>query len=92
MGKKKEAAEKVEWKFFWKNVDGLGMLLRVGAGIAFLAAARMSKDDKKRASLLTVLGVMEVAFGLLKWCPLRALRGKPTKRAYLKHYPEAEEA
>lgn len=91
MGRKKKA-EKPKWKFFWKNVDGLGMLLRVGAGIALLAAAKMSSDDKKRASILGVLGLMEIKFGLLKWCPLRALRGKPTKRAFLKHYPEADEA
>lgn len=88
MGKKK-AAEKPKWKFFWKNVGGLGMLLRVGMGIALLAAAKMSSEDKKRAAVLGVLGLMEIKFGLLKWCPLRAIRKKPTKRAFLRHYPES---
>jgi hypothetical protein len=88
---KKSKGDELEWKFCWKNVGWLGMLLRIAAGVAFIAAASKATGDNKHANLLRVVGVMEVAFGLLRWCPLRALRGKPTKRAIRRHYPEAVE-
>lgn len=91
MGKKK-AEEKPKWKFCWKNVGWFGMLLRIGMGIALLAAAKSAGDDKKKAGALGLLGLMEIKFGLLRWCPLRAIRKKPTKRAFRRHYPEADAA
>jgi|GEM_PF-808346 Protein of unknown function (DUF2892) len=92
MGKKKKEEEPVEWKFFWKNVGGLGMILRIAAGIAFLAAAKSSSENPTRAAALGLMGVFEIMAGLCRWCPLRALRRKPTKRALKRHYPEAAEA
>ena len=89
MSKKKEAGlEKPEWKFFWKNVDGLGRINRMGAGAALLIAASQIKD-KQKAALLALPGAYMLTVGFLRWCSLRALLKKPTKRAFRRHYPEA---
>lgn len=89
MSKKKEAGlEKPEWKFFWKNVDGLGRINRMGAGALLIFAASRMKDNQK-AALLILPGAYLMTVGFMRWCSLRALIGKPTKRAFLRHYPEA---
>jgi hypothetical protein len=92
MGKKKEEeeereVEKEEWHFFWKNIGGLGMLLRVLGGIALIMWAR-SKEDDPKATAATVYGATMIFDGLCRWCPLRAVLRNPTKRAYRRHYPE----
>jgi hypothetical protein len=89
MSKKKEAGlEKPEWKFFWKNVDGLGRINRMGTGAALIFAGSQMKDSQK-AALLVLPGVYLLTVGFLRWCSLRALFRKPTKRAFRRHYPEA---
>ncbi|MBU1670357.1 MAG: DUF2892 domain-containing protein [Actinobacteria bacterium] len=86
---RKSRKEKKKWRFYWKNVNGLGRLLRIAAGAAFLYAASQMKDDQTTAGALGLFGIyLIVVGGLLRWCSLRALLHKPTKRAYLKHYPE----
>jgi len=84
MGKKKE---KEEWRFFWKNIGGLGMILRVLGGIAIIMWARSNEEDPK-AMAATAYGVSMIFDGLCRWCPLRAVLRDPTKRAYRRHYPE----
>jgi len=86
MGKKKE---KKKWKFFWKNIGGLGRLNRMIAGIALIAAAALSREDKMKSTALAGTGVVFLVDAYLAWCSLRALLKKPSKRAYLRHYPEA---
>jgi len=89
---RKSKPGKKKWKFFWKNVNGLGRLLRVGLGLAFIAGAAVTaEEDAKTARLLGAAGAYLVFVGMLRWCSLRALLKKPTKRAYLRHYPEAAE-
>ncbi|MHB8895455.1 MAG: YgaP family membrane protein [Candidatus Geothermincolia bacterium] len=86
---KKEKKEKQSWKFFWKNVGGLGRLNRLVAGIAMIYGATKIKDDTKKAAALAAFGTYLVVIGgLLGWCSLRATFKKPTKRAYRRHYPE----
>ena len=90
MGKKKEEQkelEKEEWHFFWKNIDGLGMILRVLGGIAIIMWARSNEEDPK-AMAATAYGVSMIFDGLVRWCPLRAIFRNPSKRAYRRHYPE----
>lgn len=88
MSKKKKGREK--WKFLWKNLGCLGRLLRLGAGGALVYAGVNSEDDKQK-KMMTGLGAYLIVFGgLLGWCSLRALLHKPTKRAYLRHYPVSE--
>lgn len=79
---------KKKWKFFWKNIDGLGRINRLAAGIAALAAAFYSQQDKVKSIALTVMGLDLVFAGLVKWCPMRAILKRPTRRAYRAHYPE----
>jgi hypothetical protein len=86
---RKGRKEKKKWKFLWKNVNGLGRLLRLGLGAALLYAASQMKDDQTTAGALGLFGIyLIVVGGLLRWCSLRALLKKPTKRARLRHYPE----
>lgn len=86
---KKEKKEKKRWKFFWKNVAGLGRLNRLVAGAAMIYAATQMKDDPEKAAPLAAFGAyLIVVGGLLGWCSLRALFKRPTKRARLRHYPE----
>lgn len=85
---KKKRAKKPEWKFFWKNVDGLGRINRMGAGAALLALAFQNKDEGPNP-LMVCAGAYLLVVGFLRWCSLRALLKKPTKRAFLRHYPEA---
>jgi hypothetical protein len=87
---KKKKEKKPEWKFFWKNVDGLGRINRMAAGAALLALAFQNKDEGPNPLMLCA-GVYLLVVGFLRWCSLRALLRKPTKRAYLRHYPEAAE-
>jgi hypothetical protein len=92
MGRKKEKeeekeVEKEEWKCCWKNIGGLGMLLRVLGGVALIMWARSNKEDPK-AKAASIYGVTMIIDGLCRWCPLRAIRRRPTKRAYHRHYPE----
>jgi Protein of unknown function (DUF2892) len=87
---KKQKAEKKKWKFFWKNVTGLGRLLRLGAGAALVYAGQQAEDENQKM-MMTGFGAYLIVFGgLLGWCSLRALLHKPTKRARLRHYPEGE--
>jgi hypothetical protein len=95
MGKKKEKEEveveleeEEEWHFFWKNIGWFGMILRVLGGIAIIMWAR-SKEEDPKAMAATAYGVWMIIDGLCRWCPLRAIRRRPTKRAYRRHYPEA---
>ena len=94
MGKKKEKEEveveleeKEEWHFFWKNIGGLGMILRVLGGIAIIMWARTNVEDPK-AKAASAYGAMMIFDGLLRWCSLRAILKRPTKSAYRRHYPE----
>ncbi len=87
MSKKK--AKKPRWKFFWKNVDGLGRINRMAAGAALIYLGTKMKDEGPRATLLTAFGVYMLVVGFLRWCSLRALLRKPTKKAFKRHYPEA---
>ena len=87
---KKENAEKPEWKFFWKNVNGLGRINRMAAGAALIVLANQNKD-KGPNPLLIGFGAYMMFGGFLQWCSLRALFKKPTKRAFLHHYPETAE-
>lgn len=85
MGKKKE---KEKWKFFWKNIDGLGRFNRLMVGLGLIAAAAMSREDKLKSAALGLAGVVFLVDAYLAWCSLRALLKKPSKRAYRRHYPE----
>jgi carbon starvation protein CstA len=87
MGKRKE---KKKWKFFWKNIGGLGRLNRMIAGIALIAAAALSREDKMKSAALAGTGAVFLVDAYLAWCSLRALLKKPSKRAYLRHYPKAD--
>ncbi len=89
---RKPKKEKKKWKFFWKNVDGGGLLLRVAAGLALIGAAAQTSEDVQKAKFLGIAGAYLVVVGLLRWCSLRALLKKPTKRAFLRHYPETADA
>ena len=86
---KKEKDVKHEWKFFWKNVDGLGRINRMAAGALFVYLASTMKEKNSNAVFLAGPGIYLLVVGFLQWCSLRALFRKPTKRAYLRHYPEA---
>lgn len=93
MSRKKKKEEKVKWKFLWKNVGWFGMLLRVASGAALIAAAAgLAGEDDQKAQMLSVMGGIFIVEGLLRWCSLRALFKRPTKRAFRRHYPEADEA
>jgi hypothetical protein len=86
---KREKKEKKKWKFFWKNVGGLGRLNRLVAGAAMLYGASKMKDDMQKSAALAAFGTYLIVIGgLLGWCSLRALLHKPTRRARLRHYPE----
>jgi len=86
---KKKKAKKPEWKFFWKNVDGLGRINRMAAGALFIFLAVRDKEAGPNPLLLGFGLYLVIVGGLLRWCSLRALLKKPTKRASLRHYPEA---
>lgn len=80
-----------KWRFYWKNIGGLGRLNRLVAGVASLAAAARLQDENKGAALgLAVMGADLLFAALLGWCPARALLRRPTRRAYRRHYPPAE--
>jgi Inner membrane protein YgaP-like, transmembrane domain len=85
----KGKAEKPEWKFMWKNVDGLGRLNRLVAGVVIIYLATQNKEKGSNPLLVGFGAYLIVVGGLLKWCSLRALLKKPTRRAFLRHYPEA---
>lgn len=87
--KKKETEKGPKWKFFWKNVGGLGRLNRLVAGVVFIFLAVRDKESGPNHLLLGFGLYLVIVGGLLRWCSLRAALKKPTKRAYLRHYPEA---
>lgn len=94
MSKKQKKAARPDWKFFWKNVDGLGRLNRMAAGAGLIYLAGKMKDGSEssagpNATLLTAFGVYLLVVGFLRWCSLRALFKKPTRKAFKRHYPEA---
>lgn len=89
MSKKSKKAAKPKWKFFWKNVDGLGRINRMAAGAGLIYLANKMKDEGPQATLLTAFGVYLLVVGFLRWCSLRALFKKPTRRAFKRHYPKA---
>jgi len=86
---KKEKKEKKKWKFFWKNVCGLGRLNRIVAVVAMLYGASKMKDDMPKSAALAAFGTYLIVIGgLLGWCSLRATLHRPTKCARRRHYPE----
>jgi len=85
----KEKAEKPKWKIYWKNVDGLGRLNRLVAGAVIIFLATQNKEKGPNPLLIGFGAYLIVVGGLLRWCSLRALLKKPTKRAFLRHYPDA---
>ena len=87
----KEKVEKPKWKLFWKNVDGLGRLNRLVAGVVIIFLATQNKEKGPNPLLIGFGADLLVVGGLLRWCSLRALLKKPTKMAFLRHYPEAAE-
>lgn len=92
MGRKKEkeeeeVEEEEKWRFFWKNINGLGMLIRVLGGIALIMWAR-SNEEEPMAKAASAYGITMIIDGLLRWCPMRAVFKRPTKRAHRRHYPE----
>jgi hypothetical protein len=49
--------DEAKWHFFWKNIDGLGRLMRLSLGIGLLVAAREMKEDKTKSGLLSECGL-----------------------------------
>jgi hypothetical protein len=86
MGRKKEKKEK--WRFWWKNIGGLGRINRLLAGVALLGLAWVIQDDKKKSAFAALMAADMLIAALLKWCPARAFLKWPTKRARLRHYPK----
>jgi len=74
--KKKE--KELKWRFYWKNIDGLGRLNRLVGGLLLLALSWSVKDDRKKAVPAFLMGLDLIVAGLLKWCPLRAFLKRPT--------------
>ena len=70
--------KELKWRFYWKNIDGLGRFNRLVGGLLLLALAWSVKDDLKKAVPAGLMGVDLIAAGLLRWCPLRAFLKRPT--------------
>ncbi|MDD5747720.1 MAG: DUF2892 domain-containing protein [Actinomycetota bacterium] len=81
--------KKAEWHFFWKNIGWFGMFLRAMTGTAALAAISSFSDNPRVQKVLAGVGAFFLFNGLLRWCPLRAILGKPTRSAYLRRCPDA---
>ena len=90
MSKKKEKEEKPKWKFLWKNLGGFGRLTRMALGGVLIYLGTQSKEDEGPKMPLLVGGIGLLVVGLLGWDSTRALFKKPTKKAFLRHYPETE--
>lgn len=86
MGLAKKNEEK--WRFYWKNIDGLGRINRLIIGALAIAGAVAMKDEPKKALFLVIMGVDFLMAALLQWCPLRAMLRMPSRRAYRRHYPK----
>jgi len=78
----------IKWRFYWKNVGWFGMLWRMAAGVIILSQVKSIKDDPQTQGLLALIGGAFLLEGLLRWCPLRAILRKPSKRALRRHLPE----
>jgi hypothetical protein len=78
----------VKWRFYWKNIDGLGRINRVLMGLLALAGAYTMKDDPKKAMFLVIMSMDFFFAALLGWCPGRALLKMPSRKAFRKHYPK----
>ena len=55
MGLVKKNEEK--WRFYWKNIDGLGRINRLLMGLLALAGAVAMKDDPKKALFLVLMSM-----------------------------------
>ena len=83
----KSAQEKTSgWHFFWKNIDGLGRLMRLSLGVLLLAGAHTAEEDTIKYACVLGAGWLFME-GLCRWAPWRALLRHPSKRARLSHYP-----
>jgi hypothetical protein len=92
VSKKKEKEEKPKWKFFWKNLSGFGRLGRMVLGGVLIYLATQSDEDEGPKMPLLAGGICLLVVGLLGWDSTRALFKRPTKKAFLRHYPETETA
>jgi len=90
VSKKKEKEEKPRWKFFWKNLTGFGRLARMAMGGALIYMATQSEEDKGPKMPMLAGGICLLVVGLIGWDSTRAIFKRPTKKAYLRHYPETE--
>jgi len=79
--------DEAKWGFFWKNIGGLGRLMRLSLGAALLLAAREMKEDKNKSGLLQLTAAWLFVEGFFRWAPWRALLRHPSKHARLSHYP-----
>jgi hypothetical protein len=87
MSDKNGEKEEASWRFFWKNINGLGRLTRLSLGAALLLAAREMKEDKIKSGILVLTSVWLFVEGIFRWAPWKALLWHHSKRARLKHYP-----
>jgi hypothetical protein len=92
VSKRKEKAEKPKWKFRWRNLTGIGRLARMALGGALIFMATQSQDDEGPKMPLLAGGILLLVLGLLGWDSTRALFKRPTRKAFLRHYPEEEAA
>lgn len=87
MSRKKKPEER-KWRFYWQNINGLGRFNRFVWGLLMLGLAVAVKDDRKKAIPAALIGMDLIVAGLLKWCPLRAILKRPTRRARKRHFPK----
>lgn len=78
-----------KWRFFWKNFGNMGRLLRLATGAGLMAAASAIKEEDEFWALLLAAWAGAFFFdAIMKWSPYRALLRWPTRKAFLRHYPE----
>lgn len=88
MGRKKK--EKRKWKFFWKNIGGLGVLNRlVAGGIVFAVSYMMKEEDEFKSLVLAAWGAAFIFDAVMHWSVWRAILRRPSKHAVRKRYGEA---
>jgi hypothetical protein len=92
VSKKKEKAEKPRWKFRWRNLTGFGRLARMALGGVLIFLGTQSEGDEGPKMPLLASGVVLLVLGLIGWDSTRAIFKRPTRKAYLRHYPETEAA
>lgn len=92
MSKKKEKAEKLKWKFRWRNLTGVGRLARMALGGVLIFLGTQSEGDESPRMPLLAGGIVLLVLGLLGWDSTRAIFKRPTSKAFLRHYPEEEAA